>query len=339
MVAVAAIGALVLTACGSNTSTASSSQSAAESAASSQSAAQSSAAQQKIFVFGYFPRDFNGVTQGWSDGVDKAAATLGSGFEVVMKYEGTLDVDPGSYMTYIQTAMVEDPNGVVVIPNNSSAMTQGLTQLQQQYPDVKFVIMDQPVPDFEPVAFVGTDNEKAGAQAAGWLIEQFNAGSLPSGKVAILRNAPGSTSTDARLKGFLDAIAGTGLEVVKTVQPADQKASTSARAMADVLLANPDLGGVFSVSDVFGLGAADAIVKADSKAKQVSMDASVDGVKAILAGKGMDAEVAQHLIEMGNTSVLTAAEALQGKTVPPVIDTGTTLVTSENAEEFLASPS
>jgi ribose transport system substrate-binding protein len=289
----------------------------------------------KIFAFGYFPRNYNFVTQEWSEGFDQAKMELGDRYDVELQYEGTLDTDPGRYLNFIRTSMVQQPDGIVVIPNNSTAMTQGLTQLQSQYRDVKILVMDQPVPNFNPVSYVGTENEKAGAQAAEWMIDEHNTGKLESNKVAVFRNAPGSASTDARLKGFLDAIKGTDLTVIKTVQPPDIRPATSARMMADVLVANPDLGAVFSVSDTFGVGAAQAIVKAKSPAKQVSIDASAEAVQAIIDGKGMQAAVAQHFSEMGHTAVMTLADALEGKSVEPIIDTGTTVVIKSNASDFL----
>ena len=311
--------------------------SACSSAGGGQSSDNSSGETQTIFVFGYFPREFNTVTQQWSKGFDQAAEELGDGYDVELKYESSVNVDPGTYLNFIRTSMVQEPDGIIVIPNNSSAMTQGLTQLQSEYPDVKILVMDQPVPDFEPVSFVGTDNEQAGAQAAEWLLEQHDAGQLESNEVAIFRSPPGGSSGDARLQGFLDVIEGSDLEVVQIVQPADIQPATSAAAMRDVLVAHPDLGAVFSVSDTFGLGVAKAIADTDSPVKSISIDASAEAVQMIIDGAGMHANVAQHLFDMGYTSLVTLSNALEGKSVEPVIDTGTTLVTPENAEEFLAS--
>ena len=56
---------------------------------------------------------------------------------------------------------------------------------------------------------------------------------------------------------------------------------------------------------------------------------------AILKHKGIDAEVAQHLLKVGQTSVTTLVQALQGKAVPANVDTGTDLVTEDNATAYL----
>jgi ABC-type sugar transport system substrate-binding protein len=63
--------------------------------------------------------------------------------------------------------------------------------------------------------------------------------------------------------------------------------------------------------------------------------ASAEAVQAIIDGKGMQAAAAQHFSEMGHTAVMTLADALEGKSVEPIIDTGTTVVTKSNASDFL----
>jgi ABC-type sugar transport system substrate-binding protein len=125
------------------------------------------------------------------------------------------------------------------------------------------------------------------------------------------------------------------LKIVATAQPEGGEAAVARTALADVFTAHPNLGSVFSVTDVVGLGAAQAINAGHSETQQASIDATEEGVNLILEEAGMNAEVAQHLEEVGKTSVNTLAEAMEGKKVPPTVYTGTTLVTAANAKEYL----
>ena len=201
----------------------------------------------------------------------------------------------------------------------------------------KVLIMDQDVPKMDnKVAFVGTDNKAAGKVAADWMIEQAKAGKLPSNEVGILRSPPGITSTDDRAAGFKAALAGSDLKVVSELAPACNDSADARSAMADMLTAHPKLGGVFSVCDIIATGAARVLIaKGKDAVAHVSVDASKQGVDAILNHKGIDAEVAQHLLKVGQSSVTTLAQALQGKTVPATVDTGTDLVTEANATSYL----
>jgi ABC-type sugar transport system substrate-binding protein len=293
------------------------------------------AKKEKIMTFVFAPRGFNDVTKAWFNGFDAAAKQLGSSVDVQQKATSKIEPDAGPYLSFIRSALVQRPDGIVVVPNNAAALTSGLKQIAAQ--GTKVLIMDQDVPKMDnKVAFVGTDNKAAGKVAADWMISQAKAGKLPSNEVGILRSPPGITSTDDRAAGFKAALAGSDLKVVSELAPACNDSADARSAMADMLTAHPKLGGVFSVCDIIATGAARVLVaKGRDAVAHVSVDASKQGVDAILKHKGIDAEVAQHLLRVGQSSVTTLAQALQGKAVPKNVDTGTDLVTEANATSYL----
>jgi ribose transport system substrate-binding protein len=289
----------------------------------------------KIMTFVFAPRGFNDVTRAWSNGFDAAGRALGSRVDLQEKAMSKLEPDAGPYLSFIKQALVQKPDGIVVVPNNAAALTSGLEQIAAQ--GTKVLIMDQDVPKMDnKVAFVGTDNKAAGKVAADWMLQQFKAGKMSSNQVGILRSPPGITSTDDRAAGFKAALAGSPLKVVSELAPACNDSADARSSMADMLTAHPKLGGVFSVCDIIATGAARVLLaKGKDAVAHVSVDASKQGVEAILQHKGIDAEVAQHLLKVGQSSVTTLAEALQGKSVPPNVDTGTDLVTETNARSYL----
>jgi ABC-type sugar transport system substrate-binding protein len=289
----------------------------------------------KIIAFVFAPRSFNDVTKAWFNGFDAAGQQLGSSVDLQEKATSKLETDAAPYLTFIKSALVQKPDGIVVVPNNAAAMTSGLKQIADQ--GTKVLIMDQDVPKMDnKVAFVGTDNKAAGKVAADWMVQQFKAGKLSSNEVAVLRSPPGISSIDDRTAGFKAGLAGSGLKVVSELAPACNDSADARSAMADVLTAHPKLGGVFSACDVIALGAARVLVaKKRDDVAHVSVDASKDGVDAITQHKGIDAEVAQHLLKAGQASVTTLADALNGKSVPANVDTGTDLVTEDNAASYL----
>jgi ribose transport system substrate-binding protein len=289
----------------------------------------------KIMTFVFAPRGFNDVTKAWFNGFDAAARQLGGSVQLEQKATSKLEVDAAPYLTFIKSALVQKPDGIVVVPNNAAAMTSGLQQIAAQ--GTKVLIMDQDVPKMtNKVAFVGTDNKAAGKVAADWMLEQFKAGKMPSNQVAILRSPPGISSIDDRTAGFKEALSGSDLKVVTELAPACNDSADSRSAMADALTAHPKLGGVFSACDVIATGAARTLLaKGKDAIAHVSIDASKQGVDAIIGHKGIDAEVAQHLLKVGQSSVVTLVQALQGTKVPANVDTGTDLVTEDNAQSYL----
>jgi ribose transport system substrate-binding protein len=289
----------------------------------------------KIMVFYYFPRSFNDLSRAWANGWDAGAEEVGSQYEVEQKATGKLETDASVFLNFINSALVEKPDGIIVVPNDASAMQAGLKRIAAT--GTKVLVQDQNPPDFpEEVSFVGTDNKKAGAQAASWVVDQANAGKLPSKEVAILASPPGVTSVDDRVRGFEDAVKAAGLDIVTKTADGCLEPAKARATMADILTAHPNLGAVFTVCDLIATGAAQAL-KAAGKLDigLVSIDASEAGIKSIINDGGIDAEIAQHGFEMSRLAVATLAKALEGEKPPKFIDSGTTLVTKQNAEKFL----
>lgn len=116
---------------------------------------------------------------------------------------------------------------------------------------------------------------------------------------------------------------------------ADSDRAKGLQVMEDILTSKPTVKGVFAANDLMALGAAEA-VKARGKTGQiliVGFDAIPEAAKAILSGD-LAASVAQNSSNMGKFGVENAIKALQGKSVPKRIDTGTTLVTKKNAAQY-----
>lgn len=296
----------------------------------------------KIMAFSPYPAGFNDVTKAWFSGFQRGADELkADGFTLDAKSESAIDSDPAKYLNFINAALVQKPDGIVVIPNNAAGMSAGLQRIADQ--GIKVVVMDQDVPSFPgKAAFVGSDNKKTGALAAQWLIDQFAAGRLPSSEIGVLKSPPGTTSTDDRVAGFNAALEGSDLRVVSTLIPGTGCGDTAkaVSTSADLLSAHPRLGGIFSVCDLIGTGTAKALVNAGrTDVRNVSVGNSADDVALIKAGrKGFDAMVAQDFGQVGFTSIKTLGAILQGEQVSrAVTDDGGLLVSAENADQYLAT--
>jgi ribose transport system substrate-binding protein len=105
--------------------------------------------------------------------------------------------------------------------------------------------------------------------------------------------------------------------------------------MEDILTKNADLKGVFGSNDNMALGAVEAIKNANLTGKilVVGFDANPDAAAAILAGT-MNATVAQAPANMGKLGVDNLIKLIQGQKIDAVIDTGTELVTKDNAAKY-----
>jgi ribose transport system substrate-binding protein len=103
----------------------------------------------------------------------------------------------------------------------------------------------------------------------------------------------------------------------------------------NILAGNPNIKGIFGSNDNMALGAVEAL-KAAAKLKDVMVvgfDANPDAAASILAGE-MTASVAQAPGNIGGFGIQALVDLKAGKTLEPWIDTGTVLVTKENADKY-----
>lgn len=126
-----------------------------------------------------------------------------------------------------------------------------------------------------------------------------------------------------------------GLKVV-AVQPANSDRNMGMSVMENLIQTNPNIKGVFCSNDEMALGATRALSQAGKKGVVVvGFDGSPDALKAIKAGE-LTGSVAQSAYNIGKFGVEAAAKVVKGESIDKRIDTGTSMVTSENVDKVQA---
>lgn len=232
-----------------------------------------------------------------------------------------------------QIQIVEDfitrkVSGIVLAPNDSSALVPTVEKVAAS--GMPCVIIDSAIETDKYVSFVATDNYQGGVIAAKRMGEILGG----SGKVIMIKYAPGSASTVARENGFSDTIAKEfpGLAVVDSKYGLDT-VETSLQATEDLLTKNTQVDGLFACNESTATGALRALQSSGrvGKIKMVGFDAGALCIEALRKGD-IDSLVVQNPYKMGYEGVKTLVEKLQGKEVPKRIDTGVKLITKENID-------
>ena len=234
-----------------------------------------------------------------------------------------------------QVSMLEDQvrrgvKALVVSPAGSAQVMSALELASSR--GIPVVLVDTDAPFAKKVSYIGTDNRRGGQLAAKCLVDRLSG----KGDVALISGVPGNESQDARAQGFIDAVAQVpGLRLVAQ-QPANSERSLGLTVMENILTAHPDVRGVFATNDQMALGAMEALDARGLRGKVaiVGFDATREAVQATVDGK-LAGSVAQNPRAMGQKGVEAALAALDGRPVDKRIDTGTELVTKENAEKYL----
>jgi len=257
-------------------------------------------------------------------GAEDAGTALGVQLTVLAPPQ---ESDVPSQIAQIEDAVAKGVDGIAIAPTDPAALAPVLQKAIDA--GVKVVFIDTKGQN-EGVTFIGTNNE-AGAKLAGdYMCKTLKAGD----KVAILQGIITQSTGKARADGAKAGLSGCGLTIVAET-PAEWDKAKGQAAMEDILTKNPDLKGVFGSNDNMALGAVEAIKNANLSGKivVVGFDANPDAAAAILAGE-MNASVAQAPANMGKLGVENLLKLIQGGTIEPVIDTGTELVTKDNADKY-----
>ena len=196
------------------------------------------------------------------------------------------------------------------------------------------IIFDSSIDDSEIVSFVATDNRAAGAKAGEAMVEKLGG----KGTVIVLRYQEGSASTNEREEGFLEAVRAGGLEVLSDEQYAGAS-SEEARQNGGRLLQRFISGNRLTVDGVFcpNESSAFGMLLAMREAGVAGTVAffGFDSNEKLLDGLrngDVDGLILQDPFNMGYITVKTIVAHLNGESVEPLTDTGSTLVTSENID-------
>ena len=181
----------------------------------------------------------------------------------------------------------------------------------------------------EGVTFIGTNNMNGAELAAKFICDKTPKGS----DVAILTGIESQSTALLRRDGAIKGFKNCGLNIVAT-QTAEWDTAKGRSVTESIILKNPKIKAIFASNDNMGLGAMQALKDADmNDVIVVGFDATPDAATSILKGE-MTATIAQFSYNMGAYGVKYALELANGGSIDPNIDTGTQLVTKENANDF-----
>lgn len=289
-------------------------------------AAQGGQPEESVTVGVVVPSVANPYFKIMSDGA-KAAADANPGVEVMVAAgaRGT----PEEQVDNINDMLTKGADALVVSPG----LPQMKPTLEQALEDgVPVVFADADLSGIDPsrVTVVGTNTLNAG-RTAGEFIKQTLDG---KGQVGILVGLPGVKPNLERTDGAKEVFKGTGIEVVAEL-PTDCQRVKGVNATEDMLTANPDIDLIYAGCADPILGAVKAVERAGKtgEVKLVGFDAQPEEIENILSGSQFGS-IAQFPEKMGRIGVEKAVEALRTGETPENVDTGTAVVTKENADSF-----
>ncbi|MDC9822183.1 sugar ABC transporter substrate-binding protein [Devosia sp. ZB163] len=259
--------------------------------------------------------------------VEKGAKDKGAelGVDVVV-VAPPAETDVQAQVSQVEDLIAQKVEGIALAPTDPGALAPVVDAAKAAGIPVVFV---DTLGSNEGVTFIGTNNEVGAALAAKYMCDNLPAGS----EVAILQGVMAHSTAQFRANGSKQGLEACGLKVVAE-QTAEWDRAKGLSVTENILAGNPNIKGIFGSNDNMALGAVEALKAAAKKdVMVVGFDANPDAAAAVLAGD-MAATVAQAPANMGGFGIQALVDLKGGKTIEPVIDTGTVLVTKDNAEQY-----
>ncbi len=326
-------GAMLITACSSGGGTAAPSASAAapsaapSASAAAPSASASAAANEKIKVTlltkatgGFWDAMIAGAKQYETDHPNDIALTTNA---------CKTNDDTPCQISEIQDAVTKGAQAIVISPMGVG-VTDALNEAQQA--GVRIVFVDNTIPGVVPDAVAATNNVKGGEAAGAYIKTQLKSGDT----IGLLEAVRGVPNLDQRIDGVKAALDGTGVKVVIGAQQTLCDTKTGAAVTQDLLTKYPNLTAIYSACDSPAMGAVAVVESKEHPLLIFGYDGDPEMAKLIQAGK-TTATMAQSPFKMTNLGVEAAVKSLKGENYVKAIDTGTTLVTKDNAADFTSA--
>ena len=218
----------------------------------------------------------------------------------------------------IQAALAKNPAALCLAAVDSKAMIPLLEEAKAK--GIPVIGFDSGVDSDIPLSTATTDNIAAAGLAADKMAELIGG----SGKVAVLVHDQTSRTGIDRRDGFLNRMKEKypDIEIVNVDYGAGDHLKSTDIAKA-IVQANPDLKGYFGANEGSIIGVLNAVKELGKEGQIVVIgyDSGKQQLDAIMSGAEAGA-ITQNPVGIGYKCVEAAVKAINGETLPKIIDTG-----------------
>lgn len=214
------------------------------------------------------------------DAMECGALAAGEEFGANVTVDGPQDFDPTQQQTVLQAMLVNQPDGLAVVPDDPNALN---VTLSEQAAKIPVVTMDGTLSEEIGLVSYRSNAFDGGAVAADYMAELLGG----EGVVQAIGINPTFETNVQRVSGFVDRMkeAYPGITVLE-VQYGGGDVSGASTVVSGILQSHPDLAGVYVPYEAGAAGAAQAIASAPNSAdiKLIGFDSSPAQIEALQAG-------------------------------------------------------
>lgn len=245
--------------------------------------------------------------------------------------EVTIYVTDGQLNAQKQIADIEDLMAkevdILLVAAHQSATLVGVLR-EVKGAGIPIIPFDRVLTDASVQIGSVINDEFTGGQMCGELVIQ----AIGSGDIAVLEGPAGNTGAILRNNGFLDAIKGTGINIVSS-QVANFQRVQAVDVFENILQANPQIKAVFAHNDEMALGVVQVLEAAGrTDILVIGYDGQKDAMEAVIAGKMYG--TVRKVIEFPKALDMALEYLKTGKIVDQNVFLAPLKITKDNVEEY-----
>ncbi|WP_373231009.1 substrate-binding domain-containing protein [Cohnella sp.] len=272
-------------------------------------------------------------------GFEDAAQLL----NVSVEFRGAIQYDANEEITVLEQVIAKKPAGIAVTAINPDALVGTIDKAIKA--GIPIVLFDSDSPESKAYSFLGTDNYNAGVIAA----REFGRLLSGLGEAAVITQ-PNQLNHEERTNGFVETLNKEfpDIEIV-SIADGEGNIQQSENRVMTLLQQYPGIDGFFATQANGGVGVGQALMKQGLAGKKVIVGFDTDkGTLDMVKDGTINATLAQGTWNMGYWSLLELfhhkhdlvqpdSEGMHGAhPLPPYIDTGVTIVTQANVDNYYA---
>lgn len=261
-------------------------------------------------------------------GAQAAADALGVGYQWVVPQ----NTQGATQVKIIEDLIARNVSGIAISVNEPKSV-EGVIK-QAMAAGIKVVTFDSDSAESGRSLYIGTINKQAGVTMGNSMAEALGG----KGKVVIITGQLGASNLNERIEGVKEALAAfPDIEIVATEGTEDDLAKAVSVTEA-LLRGNPDLAGIFGMSQVGGPAVAKVLAQKEfSELKGVikvfAFDDLPDTIQGVKDGY-IHGIMVQRPVTMGKLAVEQLVAQIKGEAPGGDIDTGVTVVNAGNLDSY-----
>lgn len=262
-------------------------------------------------------------------GAKSAADALGVNYQWVVPQ----NTQGSTQVKIIEDLIARHVDGIAISVNEPKSV-EGVIK-QAMAAGIKVLTFDSDSANSGRSMYIGTINTQAGVTMGNSMADAIGG----KGKIAIVTGQLGASNLNERIDGVKEALtAYPDIEIV-AVEGTEDDLAKAVSVTEALLRANPDLAGIFGMSQVGGPAVAKVLAQQEfadfrGKLKVFAFDDLPDTIKGVKEGY-IDGIMVQRPVTMGRLSVEHLVAQIRGEeTESHDVDTGVTVVNADNLDSY-----